>query len=554
MDSTGISPSGLLSILEVTRRLAEQRQVYPLMEYVLATVFELIAAERCLIVLVDADGALDVRLARTREGDPIESAHTQMSASIVRQACAAMSPLLVNDALSESPFREAKSVQSLSIRSVICVPLILHERSIGAIYVENRSARAAFRHEQLLPLVLFSHQVVTAIENARLNEALSRSNADIKRALQLKDEFLMMISHELRTPLGTILGLGEALSNDLYGPLSSEQQAALEMICTSGQRLLGVIANILDLARIVAGKETLDWQQVELEITCMMVIESISSAAGAKAISVQHSSPQTSVKVWGDDRRITQILSILLDNAVKFTPAGGTVGLDVRTDATQECVRLCVWDTGIGIAEEHRDRLFQPFTQVEGWLTRSYEGAGLGLSLAYRLVDLHEGSISLESAPGLGSRFTVSLPWSVEEPVLDKVGAKPANWLALSHLAIADGHDQVLRSYTHLLLRQGYQVSALRTLAELLSVVRTDRPALLLLDLQLIGLDGIAALRAERALAAVPIIVLSALELPGDRERCRASGADVFLSRPVSPRALQAVVASILGGRDETQG
>lgn len=184
MDTSTLTTGELMAILDVARNLAEQHMVEPLLDYVATTVFELIAAERCLIVLFDDDGGLQVQVARTRRGETIRSGDDQISRSVLDQVRGSLAPVIVNDALEDSVLKSARSVRSLGLRSVMCVPLVSHERAVGAIYVENRSAGGRFQDSNLIPLVLFASQVVVALENARMVEALEATVMERTRDVQ----------------------------------------------------------------------------------------------------------------------------------------------------------------------------------------------------------------------------------------------------------------------------------------------------------------------------------------------------------------------------------
>lgn len=198
MNTSNITTSDLLAILDITRRLAEQRMLQPLLEYIASTVFEITLAERCLIVLFTADGGLDVPIARTHHGQNLSAATDQMSRSILDRVRSTLTPLLVDDAMTDVALHQARSVRSLGIRSVMCVPLISHGQAIGAIYVENRAARGQFQEENLVPLVLFSNQVVVAIESARVYEALEARIAERTRELQAVNDQLVRQADEMR--------------------------------------------------------------------------------------------------------------------------------------------------------------------------------------------------------------------------------------------------------------------------------------------------------------------------------------------------------------------
>ncbi len=247
-------------------------------------------------------------------------------------------------------------------------------------------------------------------EVAERTAALQAANEELVRSARHKDEFLATMSHELRTPLTAVLGLSEALQFGAYGPLMEKQAASVARIESSGRHLLALINDILDISTIEAGKLTLDKQPVAVAQICRSALDMIHPMAEAKNIDLSFICSDDAVVFPADMRRLRQVLLNLLSNAVKFTPEGGRVGLEVRSMTDTPAIHMCVWDTGIGIAETDRDRIFQPFVQLDGRLARQYEGTGLGLALASRLTELHGGHIEVESNPTQGSRFTVVLP------------------------------------------------------------------------------------------------------------------------------------------------
>jgi len=235
-------------------------------------------------------------------------------------------------------------------------------------------------------------------------------NEELTRAVASRDEFLAAMSHELRTPLTAILGQAEMLRSELSGALNEQQLWQAETIHQSGQHLLRLINDVLDLARLMSGRLALTPAPVPLDELCQACLRPYQREAEKKGQTV-HYTPAPEVAVLeADGARLKQILVNLLSNAVKFTPQGGEVGLDVKGDADRQVVRFTVWDTGIGVAEADLPRLFQHFVQLDSRLSREFEGTGLGLALVKRLAELHGGGVAVESAPGRGSRFTVLLP------------------------------------------------------------------------------------------------------------------------------------------------
>jgi len=240
---------------------------------------------------------------------------------------------------------------------------------------------------------------------------LSKINVELIHAVRLKDDFLASMSHDFRNPLNVILGMTQILQENMYGLLNAQQLSYLRQIEENGQRLLALITDLMDSSQIRTGELELHIAPVSVESICQVGLRFLNQAARKKQLKVAFMCDSAVTTIQADEHRMKYVLVELLNNAVRFTPEGGTVGLEVEGDAEKHVVFFSVWDTGIGIAQEDMQRLFQPFVHLNSSLSRGYEGAGIGLSLARHLVDMHGGSISVESEVGKGSRFTVSLPW-----------------------------------------------------------------------------------------------------------------------------------------------
>jgi PAS domain S-box-containing protein len=243
-------------------------------------------------------------------------------------------------------------------------------------------------------------------------EELSRANRELEQALRLREELLQNLSHELRTPLTGIMGVSEALSQGNYGPLNERQGRALAIIDTSSERLLKLVNNLLDMSMALAGTLTLKTAQVSASFIMQECLKQTQPAASGKRQQIEIMQDGQVEYFRADERRLEQILVLLLENAVKFTPEEGKIGLEFEADPAAGVVRWVVWDAGIGMPPEQQAQLFKMFVQGERGLTRRYDGLGLGLALVHELVKLHGGRIEVESAPGEGSCFTVSLPWA----------------------------------------------------------------------------------------------------------------------------------------------
>ena len=389
---------------------------------------------------------------------------------------------------------------------------------------------------------------------------LARANAELAKAARLKDEFLANVSHELRTPLTAILGLAEALLGEAQGPLTARQHKALQTIEASGQHLLSLINELLDLARIEAGHMTIDAKEgVSVEAVCQGSLRFIKEAAQKKGVSLSSTIDPSVASLKCDERRLKQVLINLLGNAVKFTPPGGAVGIEVVGDPSENVARFTVWDTGIGIRKEDMSRLFQPFVQIDGSRTRQHGGTGLGLALSRRMVELHGGRVLAGSERGKGSRFTVVLPWESPRPVAGSASpavAAPATsrvpepereisgeiGKALRILLVEDNPDLAAMLADHLESR-GHRVLSARSGADAIDRAVQERPDLILMDIEMPETDGFEAMRRIRAhsgLETTPILAVTALAMPGDRERCLAAGATDYVSKPLNLGSLSA--------------
>ncbi|MDM8535562.1 ATP-binding protein [Desulfobacterales bacterium HSG17] len=252
-------------------------------------------------------------------------------------------------------------------------------------------------------------------EVKKRTDDLHNTNAELARANRLKDEFLANMSHELRTPLTSILGVSEVLIEQVYGPLNEKQVKSLQNVEKSGQHLLNLINDILDLSKIQADKMELQINEFAVEDLCQASLQIVKQAAQMKKQKLNISIDIRLKHMRADIMRIKQILVNLLINAVKFTPDGGKIGLEANCEPDRNIVEFSVWDTGRGISKKNMKKLFKPFVQLDGSFTREHDGSGLGLALVYKLTEMHGGSVNVESEEGRYSRFAVRLPWQPDK-------------------------------------------------------------------------------------------------------------------------------------------
>ncbi len=327
-------------------------------------------------------------------------------------------PLMLRDredlaAVSAMPISVSPLMAKAGLRALAGVPLLAQDEVVGVLYVLHKEAHH-FSPVEIDFLSALARRGALAISNVQLYETLQQANQELARAARLKDDFLASMSHELRTPLNAILGMSEALLEGIYGSISEEQHYPVQAVQESGHHLLALINDILDFSRIEAGQAEIYFEQVHLPSVCQDSLQLVHEAAQKRRIKINvaiaQDVQQIAKPMWADERRLKQILVNLLCNAVKFTPEGGEIGLDVVYDVAGTGVRFDVWDTGIGIAQENLPRLFQPFAQLDSSLNRHYNGTGLGLALVHRMTHMHGGSVKVESQLGVGSRFTILLP------------------------------------------------------------------------------------------------------------------------------------------------
>ncbi|NEQ35761.1 MAG: PAS domain S-box protein [Okeania sp. SIO3I5] len=419
---------------------------------------------------------------------------------------------------------------------------------------------------------------------------LQRTNEELVRATRLKDEFLANMSHELRTPLNTILGLSEALQDTVFGPLTEKQIKYLKTIQKSGTHLLELINDILDVSKIESGQLELDLKATNIRSLCESSMTFVKQQALKKQISLKTNLPPDSLSLVIDERRILQSLVNLLNNAVKFTPEGGYVALEVSCDHQDEnwktldsqeqseevenpnklvwqsgalmarnYIKISVSDTGIGISPEHITKLFKPFSQIDTALNRKYNGTGLGLVLVKQMTELHGGTVSLTSEVGVGSCFSINIPYDSVSPLVEADSSsddinQPSLPISVQGedsrlILLAEDNEDTVSVIVPYLENSGYRLILAKNGLEAIALAQTHRPDLILMDIQMPELDGLESMqriRQDSHLKHIPIVVLTALAMSGDRERCLGAGANLYFSKPVNLRQLVLSLQTLL--------
>jgi len=265
-------------------------------------------------------------------------------------------------------------------------------------------------------------KVLQKEERAALEDEVAK--ADLRNAVELKDQFLASMNHELRTPLNTVLGMSEAMQEGVYGSLNTDQQESMELIQDSGEHLLGIIDQIMDFTLVDSNQMKLERSTVGIEELSESSLGLVRLQAERKGVAVEFENQASRSFICVDVRRMETVLTSLLHNALKFTPAGQALGLRVTESPEAEEIQFEVWDTGIGIPDEDLRRLFVPFSQLDARLSREYEGTGLSLCVAKELVELHGGNLVLTSTLGEGTTASVRMPWEEANPNLPSIAAQ----------------------------------------------------------------------------------------------------------------------------------
>jgi len=421
------------------------------------------------------------------------------------------------------------------------------------------------RKHQEIKLSQYSRELEET--NSRLEEAIGRAAnlaSKAEAANRSKSEFLGNMSHELRTPLTTIMGMSELLREQAFGPLLPAQLEGLKTIDASGQHLLDLINDILDITRLETGRVELERRPVELRSLCATSVRFIQDAAERKRLKVTVDYEGAPEMIWADPRRLRQILINLLGNAVKFTPDAGEIGLVATRPESGKGVEITVWDTGIGIASEKLPQVFEPFEQVDASRCRHFGGAGLGLAMVKRLVTMHGGTVTVQSVLGHGSRFSVTIP-DLSSILVDArpsererqspSGNKTAGVLVGLRILLAEDDETNAEIISLQLRHRGAEVTVVPDGQAAVDKVRQMMPDVILMDIQMPVMNGLRAteiLKGDPSTASIPIVGLTALAMDDDKERCLNAGANLHVTKPVDmPGLCSAIAGLVSGGRQE---
>lgn len=415
-------------VLRVSRRMSESHSLAPLLAYTIDEVLKLVGAKRGYIVLKNGDGSIDFRIKRNIQGNDLPEAADEISYSILEEVVQTGESVVLSDAMQDPQFGNATSVMALRLRSIMCVPLVTRNRTIGAIYVENRSVRGRFRDSDLAPLQLFANQAAIAIENTELIENLKIANEHLTELDELKNDFIILVSHELKTPL-TAVSTNTQLMNMIIEkaglgdePMLARTAANLDK---ATERMQHVIDEIVQLFRIASGQLELGFYETRLQDVILPVVSSLAFTCAERNLTIHVSDIKSLPMVSADPRKLKLVFQNVIGNAVKYTPDGGEIWIsgDCLDD---NLVEILVKDTGIGVPLDEQKRVFDMFHVLGSLNTHStsksaYRGGGfgLGLPIAKGILEAHHGTIRLESSgydeellPG--TICSVTLPFLVQ--------------------------------------------------------------------------------------------------------------------------------------------
>ena len=399
--------------------------------------------------------------------------------------------------------------------------------------------------------------LVDITDYKRLEEHLKLSKEFAEDASRAKSVFLANMSHEIRTPLNGILGMLQLLETTAA---DAEQKEYIDSAIRSSKRLTGLLSDILDLSRIEAGKMAMQQSRFEMEALKQSVVDLFERPAEGKGLRFAFElDPDLPASFVGDVTRIRQILFNLVGNAIKFTPEGEVrvIVEPLRRQGASQWVLFIVCDSGIGISDSQMQEIFLPFTQVETSYTRRFQGAGLGLSIVKKLVELMGGSLALECPEGRGTMAYFSVLLEVPEAVQATLELDQAEVVfdqkRPTRILLAEDESVNRIAYKRLLEKSGFIVFAVSNGADALKLLHEHDFDVILMDIQMPVMNGIEATQSIRCSATlgdkshIKIVAMTAYAMEGDREQFSAAGMDDYISKPIDRADLERVLARVLG-------
>ncbi|MGQ9710549.1 MAG: GAF domain-containing protein [Anaerolineae bacterium] len=496
-----------------------------------------------LITARNADGA-EIPLSRQeaqmnrQQGAPLVEAVFRTDVTILR------------DIPQMATGRMAHMARQWGVVNAALAPLISRGQPLGLLALGQQPGHPPIDEDELLVLRILAGNLSVAWENARLYQEAVETAERLKEVDRLKSQFLANMSHELRTPLNSIIGFSRVILKGIDGPITEQQRQDLEAIFNSGQHLLGLINDILDISKIEAGKMELSFESTDLREIIRGVMSTAIALVKDKPIELQQSVPADLPTIIADSRRIRQVLLNLVSNAAKFTDQG-FIQVEARVEGDN--VLISVSDSGIGIPPEKLPHIFDAFTQVDASPSRKYGGTGLGLTISKSFIELHGGRIWVESEVGKGTTFTFTLP--IQGPPQIGPEAEPKAEEAPSEgvpspvpempgrvVLCVDDDEGVITLFRRYLDKQGYRVVGLSDPFRVVEEARRIRPFAITLDVMMPGKDGwqvIQELKADPETRDIPVVMCT---IVSEKGRGLSLGAADYLVKPILEQDLLAAL------------
>lgn len=455
---------------------------------------------------------------------------------------------IVFDKAQISTHPNAQLVKSLGVTAYAAQPLIAHGRLLGTFSFAS-CTRTYFTPEEIDLLQSACEQMAIAIDRANLITSIQQQAEELQKASRIKDEFLAVLSHELRSPLNPILGWSKILQTGKLDKAKTAQ--GLATIERNAKLQSELIEDLLDVSRILQGKLVLNVASVNLAPTIQAAIETVNLAAQAKLIQIYALLEPNIGQVSGDANRLQQILWNLLSNAVKFTPVGGQVDIELRR--LENTAQIIVSDNGIGIKSEFLPHIFDYFRQEDSSTTRRFGGLGLGLAIVRHLVELHGGTVCVESlGSGLGATFTVTLPLIPNSTKINNDSKQPELSLNLEGIKVlvVDDDTDSREFITFMLSMYGASVTSVNSGAEALANFAQHKPDILVSDIGMPDIDGYMLIQQVRALAKeqgglLPAIALTAFAGEINQQLAIKAGFQRHISKPIEPTTLITAITEL---------
>jgi PAS domain S-box-containing protein len=537
-------------LARVARSLTESLDISAVAEGIAESILPLFQAQSSVVRLLQPDGSLACVAIAGKWLENFKPGYLlPPGVGLVGRAVAERRALWTSDILTEpsvvltEAFR--RGLAGAGHHAVLAVPLQVDGEVIGAISTAHREVRT-FSQAEIDLLQAFADQAALAMRNVQLFAREQTARAEAEAASRAKDRFLALLAHELRNPLAPILAAASLLRRPGAPAAVVEQSAGI--VVRQARNLARLLDDLLDVSRITRGLIDLRLETVSIDDAITSALETTRPLVDERRQTVSVERPVVPLHVEADPARLEQIIVNVLNNAAKYTPPEGRIGVSASREGDEAVLR--VRDTGMGISAEMLPRIFELFVQGDQSLAHTSGGLGIGLTLAYQLVQLHHGRLEARSeGPGRGSEFTIALPLSRRAPAAGAAGG--ATRCPPSAVLLIEDNVDARQSLRTLLEHEGHRVVDAADGPSGLARAEATRPDIVLIDIGLPGMDGYEVARRIRARrGAEPILVaITGYGRADDRQRSHEAGFDAHLTKPVSPDYLVEVLATLADHR-----